>query len=226
MKNIIYGILVGSIVLTSSCSFKKNKKDDWCQNTVQKTSDYIYNYQMSDNIEYLDSALILTNKALGECPEFSMLFKSRKLDILAKKQDFNEAILFIKSFEKPFVNDLDYYNKYLINRFTIMQYQLEGDTLKRNDCLQATIKILGKFIERNKGALDSLVLHEDVDELLKNTLSIPFIQYYYMTSVLLGVDESKKELDSLRITKNINEEFLDFIYEYSLDNDIMDFSGL
>lgn len=226
MKNIIYLILVGYIFLIISCSLENSKKDDWCQDVVQKTSDYIYNYQMSDNMEYLDSALILTNKALGKCAEFDMLLKSRKLDILSKRREFNEAILYVKSFEKPYVNDLDYYNNYLIQRFTVMQYQFEGDTSKRNDCLKIIINTLGKYIERNKSELDTLILYEDVDEILKNPLSIPFIQYYYMRSALMGFDESKKELDTLLFNKKINEKFLDFIYQYSLDNDIMDFSGL
>ena len=45
MKNIIYGIMVVSIVLMSNCNSEKNKNNDWCQDVVQKTSDYIFNYQ-------------------------------------------------------------------------------------------------------------------------------------------------------------------------------------
>lgn len=226
MKNIIIGILVISIGLMSNCCSGRNKKDDWCQSVVKETADLIFKYQMSDNTEYLDSALYLSNKALGKCSEFNVLLISRKLDILAKKQDFTEATLFIESIETPLIKDLDYYNSYLLQRFLAMQYQLKGDTLKRNDCLKMIIQMLEEFMEKNKNELDSLILHEDVDELLRNSLSIPYIQYYYTKAVLLGIDESKAELDSLRTDSDISEEFLDFIYQYCLDNDFMTFSGL
>ena len=226
MKYFINGILLTIMVMISNCNSERDKKDDWCKSVAQTTDNYIYTYEISNNLKYLDSALILTNKAIEDCPGYIMLMNSRKLDILTKKQDFAEAISFIESFETPFLNGLDYYNNYLLKRFTAMQYQLEGDISRRNEYLKSIIEMLEKVIQENRTVLDTLILHENVDELLGNTLSIPYVQYYYIKSVLLGIDVVKNELDSLNQTTDINEEFLDFIYQYSLDNDIMNFSGL
>jgi len=226
MKYLFNGILVIFIVVMSNCNSERNKKDDWCQSVVQITANYIYTYQLSDNIEYLDSALALTNKALESCPELSMLMKSRKIDILTKKQDFAEAISFIESFETPYIDGLNYYNDYLLKRFAAMQHQIDGDISQRDDSLRSILEMLEKVTQENKIALDTLIVHDDVDELLENTFSIPYVQYYYIKSVLLGIDVVKNELDSLNQATDINEEFLDFLYQYSSDNDIMNFSGL
>jgi len=204
----------------------KHKKDNSCKSIIQKSGDYIFNYQMTDNIEYLDSALIIIEEAIGKCSKNEFLLKSRKMDILLKKGEYSKAIIFVESFEKPLIEELNYYNKYLIQRFSAMQYHFNGNIARRDDCLKTIILMLEKFLKKNKNELDLLLLNEDIDELLRNSLSLPYLQCYYMKFILLGEDEIKHELDSLTATSKVNEELIEFIFEYSLDNDIMDFNGI
>lgn len=213
------------IVVLSFCQCVSDKKDDeWCKKMNQKSTDYIFNFQMSGDSVFLDSALYCTNEALKNCSEFNMLLSFRKLGILSIKRDFPQAISFINTFEGPMVIELPYYNNYLLNRFKAMNYQWEGDTLRRNIALKTIIVDIDGFVSQNKKGIDSLFNLKDIQDILKNPLHFAPVQYYYIKSILCGNKNVQTELDSLQKVKGGNSEYFEFISE-SLNNDFMYFVG-
>lgn len=218
-------IILLVVVLTfSQCALSTKKDKDWCEKMNQKSADYIYNFQMSDNSAYLDSALVCVDKSLKECGEFKQILSFRKLDILSKKYDYQEAISFIKSFDNPLFKDLPYYNNYLLNRYKAMSQQFNGDIEKRDYYLKITIGDLEQFILQNEEEIDLMFNLTDVNDILGNPLHFVIPQYYYSKSILYGYDSVKIELDSLQKLKGGNSEYYDFIL-VCLENDFMDFVG-
>jgi hypothetical protein len=219
-----YKIFVTFLIIGKCNSTSENV--DWCETINQKTMDYIYNFQMFEDTLYLDSALVFTDSALNNCEseKFNLTLTFRKLDILTKKQDYSGAISFVKSIDKPLISDLPYYNEYLVNRYKAMKNQSEGDMIARNSLIRTNINELQQFITKNRKKIDSLYHSESFDEILQNSLHFPPVQYYYNKSIIYGNDSIKAELDLLKMEKNINQKYVNFINNV-LENDFLNFIG-
>lgn len=212
------------LIFVSLCQCISQKKDIMsCEEMNKKSVDYILNFQINGDTTYLDSALTIINSALEKCSEQKIILSFRKLDVLAKKQDYPEAISFIKSLNKPIFIDLPYYNVYLLNRFKAMSYQLKGDTVGRNKCLRTNIQLLHQFLEKNKQKIYPMY-EEDLNNILQNPLHFAPIQFYYCKSLLSGYETVKLELDSLQKVTNINLEYVELIDTF-LNHSFMDFVG-
>ncbi|MDA3865633.1 MAG: hypothetical protein PF489_02660 [Salinivirgaceae bacterium] len=221
----LFLITVFTIILYSCHSNKKNYDDDWCKKMEKISADCMFKYQINDDAKYLDSALFTTDKALRECSKQKVLFSFRKLDILSKQQDYTEAISFIKSMNEPIISELTYYNDYLENRYKAMYYQSKGNLTKRDSCLNLILLDMQSFIKKNNERIIDLLRSEDVNTILENSFAVVYIQYFYTKSILEGTENIKVELDSLQSSREINKEYVDFIYQQCVQNDFMDYVG-
>ena len=226
MKYYITILFFIPVILFSQCDTKKKKDIIRCKNITEKTAKYIYQFQMTDDSLYLDSALTYTNKALKKCNEDKdkILFSFRKIDILSKKHDYLSAIRFIKSVNYSFVSDLPYYNDFLSNRFQAMEYHYKKKYIKRDSCLMIINKTLENFMKQNKEKIDSLVALKNINEILNNSLHLTYIQYFYTRSVLFGYKKTKSELDSCQKKINGNKKFYELIDYQCKENDFLDFN--
>lgn len=221
MKKLLFII----IVVLSLCQCVSGRKDDeWCKKMNQRSADYIFNFQMSKDSVFLDTALYCTEEALNSCIKLKKLLSFRKLGILSMRHDYPQAISFIETFEDPMIKELPYYNNYLLNRFKAMSYQWEGDTLKCNTVLRTTMINIGTFISQNSKSIDYLFNTNDLNEILKNPLHFALVQYYYIKSVLYGCAKVQVELDSLQKIRGGNPALYDFITT-TMNADFMDFVG-
>ena len=211
------------ILLLYQCTSIK-KDEDWCKKMNKKSVDYIFNFQIKGDSAFLDSALVCTNIALEACSDQKVVLTFRKLDILSKKRKFSDAVSFIKSLGNPLFADLPYYNNFLLNRYRAMNYQLKGDVLNRNNCLKNIMNEAQQFILLNNDKMDSLYRSNDINKILQNPLHFIPIQYYYSKSILYGSDSIKKEIDLLKRTKKINNEYINYM-SVCINNDFMDFTG-
>ena len=203
MQKTIFFILLTTFI---QCTSVQKKNIVSCQKMNQKSMDYLYSFQMSGDSTLLDSALIITNKALAGCEDLKLLLSFRKLDILSKKHDYLKALNFIKSLEDPLFKDLPYYNHYLQNRFRAMDFQAKGDLNKRNKYLKIITNNLNQFISSHQETIDSLAQLSNVDNILNNPFHFPLVQYFYCKSILYGYDSTKIELDALQKKKAIQEQ--------------------
>ena len=193
-------IIIATFFLFSKCDAQKKEDSIWCKNISQKTIEYIYEFQMSENSLYLDSALVYTNEALGKCNKNKILYSFRKLDILSKKNDYLQAISFLKSLNYPLISELPYFNGYLLNKLQAMEYHYKKE-------------------------IDSLLVLKNFNEILKNPQWITYTQYFYIKTMLYGYAKTKLEIDSCQNILNGNKEFFKFIDNQCKENDFLDFVG-
>ncbi len=209
--------------LLSQCFGEKND-DTWCEQMNMKTANLILNYQMTENVKYLDTALVYVNQSLEKIKgqKFRTLFAFRKVDILIKTHEYQQAANFVNSIDYELFKELSYYNKYLMCRIMAMEQQYKNNLEKRNVYLKLIIDDLNSFISKNEKKLRQMYISTDFNSILDNPFHFALIQYYSSKAVLDGYEATKKELDEN--ATDMNGEFYDFIL-ISMNSDFLDFTG-
>ena len=198
------------------------EKFDKCRENDEKSSRCIFEYQMTENAIYLDSALFYINEVLGTC-QIDYKLALRKVIIYTEKQDFEKAINFTDSLDSNLFF-LPYYKSLISNRVKAMKAQYEGDTIARNKFINTIVLEVGDYMEQNKNEIDSFMKLPDIEEVLKSPYSIVPVQYYYYKSLIEGVEKTKLQVDSLQQAIRGNEEYFEMI-KVAIDEDFMYFVG-
>lgn len=215
-----------------SCNQSESMKDsiiyeDYCDSCNRFSGYYFSKYYNELDPMFLDTALGIINNALKICkdPETKYIISLRKVASLCGKQQYDKSISFLDSIDS---NNWPYegYKQVLYNRINAMKCQQSEDICERNRYLQNNIDLLSKHLERSKNAVDSIYKGKIIFvEEQKDSITLPFLQYYYYKSVLVGKKKMKKELDSLRN----NNVMSDDCYEHIMNNcqeRFMVFTGL
>jgi len=212
------------ILLFSQCESSTQRYIDLCEKNNVKSSELISQFYMDNDTLHLDSALIYIDEIYQKCDDLKGLLSLRKLSIYSMKKDYSKALLFINTFNDGFFGDLTYFKNFLLNRFNAMRFQDIGDLKKRNDYLKFIVNDLEGFLVSNEGKVNSLFKLSDVEEILRNPISTPVIQYYYYKAMLEGTERTEAKLKLREKTKGGNKEFYEFI-KTTFQEDFMIYIG-
>jgi len=188
-----------------SCATKQTMSETSdCILLKSEVSKYIMQYQLTNDTMALDSALLLIERGIHCCPNSDIVLKTRKIQALTFARKYEEAILFLKSIKNPLIENLPYYNDYLLHRLLAMQCLFQKDTLKYIEHLDETLVILESFKAKNQKELLSLYHLNREDSILSNPLILFVDSYYYCKFKRFGEDSIEKEIQLLEKKEQIN----------------------
>ncbi|MBW6480543.1 MAG: hypothetical protein K0B37_14035 [Bacteroidales bacterium] len=195
-----------------------------CDVINEKTAKLVYDYYFNNDLLLLDSALIYIDEGLKKCNKYEKLFSLRKLGVLSLKQNYNDALQFIESFDENMFGELPYFKNFLNNRFIAMQAHFVGDSVTRNSYLNEIVAEIDLFLSMNDKEIKALLKLSDVNEILENPLTTSLMQYYYYKALLEGAENVKVKLNLLYRNQMISEEFKDILISI-FDEDFLVFVG-
>jgi len=213
-----HSIAILFISLLAGVQCQSQVQIDKCQQNNEKSAMYILEYQMTEDIVYLDSALYCINEVFGTC-DIDCGLSIRKVGIYSSKRDFQKAIDFIDSLDSKL-----YYKDLMSYRMKAMKAQYEGDTILRNKYINSIVLDVGDYMQQHKNEIDSLMTLPNLQIILETLHSIVLIQYYYYKAQLEGINNVKLQIDSLQRVVNGNEEYFEMIKQ-GLNDDFMHFAG-
>lgn len=232
MKNLFYLCLFVCFVSLSSClsSFDSNVSgnDSFCDSCNEQSAMMYEQFYYSNDSSYLDTSLLIINKALQKCPKSDILFLlyMRKLSLLSQKREFDQMLLCLDSIglnEK--MPQYPYLQTVYRNRILAMQYHEAGDVFSQDSCLNRVVIELGTYLEGHKNLIDSLLCNENKASIENSYIDFPIKQYFYYLTMLKGKQETDSIFNSLKQTETYNLDYLEML-ENVFDDDFMVFSGI
>lgn len=232
MKNLFYLCLFVCFVSLSSClsSFDSNVSgnDSFCDSCNEHSAMMYEQFYYSNDSSYLDTSLLIINKALQKCPKSDILFLlyMRKLSLLSQKREFDQMLLCLDSIglnEK--MPQYPYLQTVYRNRILAMQYHEDGDVFSQDSCLNRVVIELGTYLEGHKNLIDSLLCNENKASIENSYIDFPIKQYFYYLTMLKGKQETDSILNSLKQTEAYNQDYLEILGSV-YDDDFMVFSGI
>ena len=232
MKNLFYLCLFVCLISLSSClsSFDSNVSgnDSFCDSCNEQSAMMYEQFYYSNDSSYLDTSLLIINKALQKCPKSDILFLlyMRKLSLLSQKREFDQMLLCLDSIglnEK--MPQYPYLQTVYRNRILAMQYHEDGDVFSQDSCLNRVVIELGTYLEGHKSLIDSLLCNENKASIENSYIDFPIKQYFYYLTMLKGKQETDSILNSLKQTEAYNMDYLEML-ENVFDDDFMVFSGI
>lgn len=232
MKNLIYLCLFVCIIGLSSClsSFDNNVSgnNSFCDSCNEQSARMYEQFYYSNDSSYLDTSLLIINKALQKCPksDIHFLLYMRKLSLLSQKREFDQMLLCLDSISlNEKMPQYPYLQTVYRNRFLAMQYHEDGDVFSQDSCLKRVVIELGTYLEGHQNLIDSLLCNENKAPIENSYIDFPIKQYFYYLTMLKGKQETDSILNSLKQTEAYNQDYLEML-ENVFDDDFMVFSGI
>ncbi len=185
----------------------------------------------------LDSALRIIDTMMCDCRKYYAGLVSTKLQILSVKQEYIQALNFIRDLDEKEIYPLN--KLILLKRFEAIQAQSEGDIMKKNRLISEIVHHLKDNVLKDTTKINSILQIPDELEIMQHIESHDIIRLYYYRTQTEGVDKIQNELDSLQKAINGNQIFFEMIktmiaqnswfntsHEFYPEEDFMYFTGL
>ena len=233
MKNLIYLCLFVCIISLSSCvsgfDNSVSGNDSFCDSCNAQSAMMYEQFYYSNDSSYLDSSLLIINKALQKCPksDIHFLLNMRKLSLLSQKREFSQMLLCLDSISlNEIMPQYPYLQTVYRNRILAMQYHEVGDVFSQDSCLKRVVIELSTYLDGHKSLIDSLLCNENDASIENSYIDFPIKQYFYYLTMLKGKQETDSILNSLKQTEAYNQDYLEILGSVYDDDDFMVFSGI
>lgn len=232
MKSRTYLLIMCFVIALTSCNHTNSPKDlavtdIYCDSCNEVSAMLYEQFYYSNDSAYLDSSLIVIDKALHECqkPELYLILYFRKLSILTQKCEFDKAISYLDSIDlKEFIT-FPYLQNVYHNRLLAMKYYKNGDVVSRDSCINLIMDEISAYLTENRQTVDSILCEKDAASIAKSRIDFPVKQYFYYLTFLKGEQEINSIIDSLQQIGTFNPDYLERL-RYLYDEDFMVFSGV
>lgn len=187
------------------------QRESMCDSLINISYDFIWRYDETENIYFLDSAQFYLDEAFLYCRDSNNLIL-RKLNLFSYKHQYDLAINYLDNCKGQLypVVGMPFFWSNCKNRFFAMKYAYAGDTIKRNEYIGNIIKNIEEYLQDNQESLDSICVLEDLAYMMHQTLPWVLVRYYYYLSIIDSQEVIKNKIDIL-LKKGYNMDFLELL---------------